>query len=329
MIYEDKSLSDFSGRELLKAAFRKFTRRIFHPVSSSQPSPHSRWPGTRITLVDVGASGGAHERWKDFDVQYVLVEPDHRADGISEGETARSTVVVDSALSDANQEIEFHLCQKQTTSSVYSPNAAFIGLFPDAARFTVVDRARLKARRLDGVLKEKGLQQVDFIKLDAQGHELPILRGVGDFINNVIGLEIEVEFAPMYANQPLFPEVNRFALEHGFTLYDLRRHFWQRETGRPTTPTRGQLVFGDALYFREPEQIVKIASSEGDVLKACLIYMAYGYADLALVLVDRALEARLVEPSTHASLVGRIQSSIGRTKFSEGPWHSDEDLGNC
>ena len=46
------------------------------------------------------------------------------------------------------------------------------------------------------------------MKIDTQGHELPILKGSVDYLYNAIGLEIEVEFAQLYRNQPLFNQVD-------------------------------------------------------------------------------------------------------------------------
>ena len=43
-------------------------------------------------------------------------------------------------------------------------------------------------------------------------------------LNNVLGIEIEVEFIEMYRNQPLFGEINSFLSKNNFEILDLRTH---------------------------------------------------------------------------------------------------------
>jgi FkbM family methyltransferase len=88
-------------------------------------------------------------------------------------------MVLNSALSDSSREIDFYLCKKQTVSSVYSPNRDFLDNFPEADRFDIVKKIQLQTDTLDNQLDANGISGVDFIKVDAQGHELPILKGGG------------------------------------------------------------------------------------------------------------------------------------------------------
>jgi hypothetical protein len=47
----------------------------------------------------------------------------------------------------------------------------------------------------------------DFIKVDTEGHELPILLGAGELLDSCIGLEVEVYFNNFRNNSPLFSAV--------------------------------------------------------------------------------------------------------------------------
>src|SRR5207249_2189584 len=63
----------------------------------------------------------------------------------------------------------------------------------------------------------------EFIKLDTQGSELDILRTVDDSQwPDVLAVEVEVEFAELYTNQPLFFDVDGFLRSKGMVLFDLR-----------------------------------------------------------------------------------------------------------
>jgi hypothetical protein len=98
------------------------------------------------------------------------------------------------------------------------------------------------------------LPRIDFVKIDTQGFEIEVLRGGRTTITGqVVGVEIEVEFAPLYEGQPLFRHVDAFLAECGFTLFKLRRQEWvRRGFEHDARGTAGQLVFGDALYLRDP-----------------------------------------------------------------------------
>ena len=142
---------------------------------------------------------------------------------------------------------------------------------------------------LDFLVKKHRLQHIDFIKIDTQGHELSILKGGVDYLDNVIGLEIEVEFSPLYRGQPLFGDVDSFVRGYGFELFDIKRYFWKRKDAVDTVGQKGQLVFGDALYLKSPEQILLINGITPEkIIRSICVYLVYGYLDLAQTLFAKA-----------------------------------------
>jgi FkbM family methyltransferase len=250
-----------------------------------------------LYVVDVGASGGIDPRWRAFTPHFkgILFEPDPREYSRLRQASDANLIVLSAALSDTPGETEFHLCRKQQVSSVYRPNFSFITRFPDASRFDVVDRIRVVTNTLDNELRSAGIGEVDFIKVDVQGFELAVLRGGREILNRVIGLEIEVEFAPMYEGQPLFADVDVFLRERGFELFDLRRYFWKRPATSEDS-RRGQLVFGEALYFRAPETVMTLAGSTREkVIRAACTYLVYGYRDLAATLIEQGHSSGVLE----------------------------------
>jgi hypothetical protein len=108
----------------------------------------------------------------------------------------------------------------------------------------------LRVDTLTNQLARADVDHVDFLKLDAQGAEFAILRGAESLIRRcVLGLEIEVEFLPLYNGQPLFSDVDPYVRSLGFELFELRPTPWKYAHGNaPNSP--GQIAFADALYFR-------------------------------------------------------------------------------
>lgn len=150
-----------------------------------------------------------------------------------------------------------YLCRSRGTSSLLTPNRPFLDRFPNASRYDVVGSQPVSVRSLDSLLADPNIQmpnQIDFIKMDTQGSELDILHGARKALGRqVVAIEIEVLFARLYESQAVFRDVDRFLDECGFTLFKLRRHEWvRRNYGSRPHLSAGQLVFGDALYFRDP-----------------------------------------------------------------------------
>ena len=244
-----------------------------------------------LVIVDVGASGGIDPRWSKTTEFYkgILFEPDPREFDALKKNSDNNLIVINSALSDSNKEIELHLCKKQEVSSVYPPNFNFLNKFADSERFNVEKIIHLNADTLDNQLKKEGIDEVDFIKIDTQGYELSILKGCSSCLENVVGLEVEVEFEPVYIGQPLFSEVDNYVKENGFILVDLKRYYWKRKNNKNTGNRKGQIIFGDALYFKSPEQILSSSNiSQEKIIRTIYVYLAYGYVDLSQVLLNNS-----------------------------------------
>ena len=245
----------------------------------------------QLVIVDIGASGGIDSRWSKITEFYkgILFEPDPREYETLKNNSDGNIIVLNSALSDSKKEVEFHLCKKQMVSSIYPPNFNLLNKFPEAERFNVEKIIHLNTDTLDNQLKKEGINEVDFIKIDTQGYELSILKGSSGCIENIIGLEVEVEFEPMYIGQPLFSEVDSYVKNKGFILIDLKRYFWKRNDNKNTGSSKGQIMFGDALYFKSPEKILSISSiSQEKIIRAIYVYLSYGYIDLSQVLLNDA-----------------------------------------
>ena len=249
-----------------------------------------------LHVVDVGASGGIHSRWSVFNphVRGILFEPDETEYLKLLQNSDEKSLIINSALTDSNKKIEFHLTQKSEASSYYLPNLEFLSKFPSHERFKVLESISIQADTLFNQLTKNNILEVDFLKIDTQGSELDILKGSLDLLETITGIEVEVEFAELYKNQPLFEEVHTFLKENKFELFDLKRYYWKRKRQDLGT-NKGQLVFGDALYFRSPEEILSIENiGEKKIIRSIYVYLSYGYVDLAKELLELSKERNLL-----------------------------------
>jgi FkbM family methyltransferase len=191
--------------------------------------------------------------------------------------------------------LTLNLNRSPGTSSIYLPNRQFLDQFPEAERYDVLEKLDMPAKTIDGLSSSGQMPQVDFAKIDVQGAELAILEGGRNHLAaNLVGLEVEVEFAELYSGQPLFGEVETFVREQlGLELWDLRKTYWKYEQGKTAPgPIKGRLVFGDALFLRPLSGMdawlapMTLDAAREKVIMLVVSALAYGYFDYTAFLLS-------------------------------------------
>lgn len=263
-----------------------------------------------LHIVDIGASEGIQLHWRELDdqVRAILFEPDKASYDKLKESSPKNYLILNSALYERACELQFNICAKQKVSSVFLPNFKVLNEFPDAERFKILRQVKLNADTLDNQLSINNIDDVDFIKIDTQGCELPILKGSPKALERAICLHLEVCFLDIYENQPLFSEVDNFVKKFDFQLFNLRKAFWQKKNvpNFLKTNVKGYLVFGDAVYFKKIDKILEMAKQmEGKLVKAIIIFLVYGYEDLACELYDLSLSKKLLR-NDNAKAVNRL-----------------------
>lgn len=278
---------------------------------------------TQVRLMDIGARGGIHPRWKPF---YPLLEVrafDADADEcrrLNQEHHPYRIFYMPVALGAVNGEKRsLHITKAPGCSSLLLPNTELCSKFPFGSEMEVVSVQSVTLSRLDTVCPDF---QPDFIKVDTQGTELEILHGAGRLLESVIGVELEVEFVHQYVGQPLFADVDAFMRSRGFSLRGLRRSLWRQDAPH-THSFGGQLVHGDALYLRNE----RLNSSVGHIILAAYrqydLLAAYGATDWIpkqsrLLAFARGLASRVAD---HRSLRGMLDHLRSR---SATDWHDPD-----
>jgi hypothetical protein len=127
---------------------------------------------------------------------------------------------------------------------------------------------------------------IDFLKLDIQGFELYALQGAVDVLGRTNVVHCEVEFGQIYENQPLFSEVESLLRSRNFGLIDLvSQTKYAYEDGNE----RDRLVWADAVFFREDEQLAE----QDFLVQAAIATWVYKKNGLARSLLRRARESEL------------------------------------
>lgn len=92
--------------------------------------------------------------------------------------------------------------------------------------FARTGSAPVKVEALDSFCEANGFKTIDVLKIDTQGYDLNVLRGAATLLENkrVKAILLEVNFIPIYKDQPTFQELHAFLTSSGYWLVDFYNH---------------------------------------------------------------------------------------------------------
>ncbi len=254
----------------------------------------------RVHVVDIGAADGIDPRWHLLEDHRLidLFEPEHDAFVRMEQMYAGQPAIrcFETALSESGGEIELTVTRWPRASTCLTLDTEFLNGTYIRDHFAVTGHFRMPSRRLDDVLSG---EDVDFIKADVEGMELPILRGAGTLIDGCIGVEAEVIFGSSAPKDPpLFSDIDKFCREHGLTLVSIGPPgYWHFALPSEAYESKGFIMNGDALFLSMPQRVVERVSSGAwarrKLAAAAALYLAYGNFEFVHVLMEQAQTASL------------------------------------
>ncbi|MBW4599567.1 MAG: FkbM family methyltransferase [Calothrix sp. FI2-JRJ7] len=178
------------------------------------------------------------------------------------------------ALGSSVGESTLYVTKHPMCSSLYPPNEPYLKRFQGLSELVNLDfTLDIETTTLDSFFQNEVITEIDFLQIDVQGADLDVLKGGYSILeNSVLAIQIEVEFSPLYVNQPLFTDVDIFLRHQGFSLFDLATSYRTRsDSPIQSTIRSGQILWADAFYFRDliredidislktPQQIFKLA----------------------------------------------------------------------
>ena len=164
-------------------------------------------------MIDVGIAFGTSPIYDAFPrAKYFLVEPVAECRPVLEQLKQRLNAEYFLVAAGAeNGEVTFNVHDDISGSSIF---AQVEGKALDG------EARKTPMRRLDSLLPEK-LEHPVFLKVDTQGAEIEVLKGLGSRINEIDLLILETTMMPMRHGIPQFADIVRFCDEAGFAVYDV------------------------------------------------------------------------------------------------------------
>ncbi len=140
-------------------------------------------------------------------------------------------VIVPMAVSEENGCGEFFVNSYAPCSSMLPLNPRGVeeyrrlGLIPESLDFRVIKKVAVPCTRLDTFLDSMGVGSVEFLKVDAQGADLGVVRSAGDRLADIYKITLEVSTAgvSLYNGQNSRMETIGFLGRQGFELIGIER----------------------------------------------------------------------------------------------------------
>jgi FkbM family methyltransferase len=187
------------------------------------------------------------------------------------------------ALGRTEETRRFYQTVHPMCGSLYKPNEKLLGRYNNLEVAMLKSVDSLDTVSLDYFVSHHDIGFVDFIKIDIQGAELEVFEGGVSTLKNTLAIVSEVEFVPLYENQPLFGDVCAFLAEKGIGF-----HKFLGLAGRTLKPIilqndpnfTTQHLWSDALFLRDIAHLRRLPSRQ--LLKYAVITSLYNSLDVAL-----------------------------------------------
>jgi FkbM family methyltransferase len=180
----------------------------------------------------------------------------------------------------------FHLCRNSYTSSLYEPYSELLDKF-QRLEIPFTDKFEVETRCLDDI---EEIADIDFLKLDVQGAELDVIKGASRLLKDTLVVHTEVEFIPLYRNQPLFGDIDVALRSHNFLI-----HKFMGIAGRQMKPfvvnnnpfaPLSQILYAEAAVYVKNFMEFEAIAPDKLLRLATILHEVYGSYDLCALALD-------------------------------------------
>ena len=188
------------------------------------------------------------------------------------------------ALGDKEEERPFYETTHPMCCSLYRPNEDLMRNYNNLEVAMLKSTGTITTTSLDSFARQNSVDEIDLIKIDVQGAELDVFKGATKALDKVVFIVSEVEFIPLYIDQPLFGDVCEYLTEKGLMF-----HKFLGMAGRSIKPIvidsdpnfASQHMWADAIFIREISRLSNLAAAK--LLKMGILAYMYGSPDVAFL----------------------------------------------
>jgi len=225
----------------------------------------------KLVALDVGAQGGffnasIFSKKYNFFFDPIVVEPiPEEAKKLED----KNYKVISKGLWSENCKKKLYILGKRPgSSSMYKPNSNTFDLYDfkkkDFPIFDITDEIDIECTTIKESLNKFKVNNLDFLKIDTQGSELEILKGIGEYFPLL--MKIEAQIIPMYENVPSWSELVNYLEKKNYMVSE-----WI-EIGKHITrvPAEMDMIFIPNYLTDFGKKIIK--SREKEFISLMLIF---------------------------------------------------------
>ena len=242
-----------------------------------------------FSIVEIGALPleGQSELFHDLldffpESQITAFEIDHKLCEELNNDSHPNIQYFPVALGRVNEECPFYKTIHPMCCSLYRPNEELIKNYVNLDVAMLESVGSINTITLDDFAQQNDIKDIDFIKIDIQGAELDVFMGGEKTLKAATLIVSEVEFIPLYINQPLFGDVCQYLVSQDFMF-----HKFIGIAGRTISPIvlnddpnyASQHMWSDAIFMRDITKISNLSPIK--LLKMGILAFMYGSIDVA------------------------------------------------
>ena len=135
------------------------------------------------------------------------------------------------AIAETDGLADFYLNANEGSSSLLAFNPEGLSRWIDGHLMKVESKLLVPTIRLDTFMKWAGISKVEYLKVDAQGADLSVVKSAGDRIRDIkkIMLEVAVTPVPLYDGAARRSDVVAYLEEFGFSLTKVESQYYGQE----------------------------------------------------------------------------------------------------
>ena len=250
----------------------------------------------KLIGLDVGAQGGFNsdkffpERYNKY-FESILVDPLKNS---LEGK--ESTHTINKGLWSSKGVRKLYILNKRPqSSSMYEPDKKSLSIYgfeeKDFHLFDVSKTETVECDTLSSSLKALNINTLDYLKIETQGAELEILKGLENY--RPLLIKCEVQIFPMYKKEPSWTEVTDLLYKLGYIVSD-----WKKIGSHATrAPVEMDMVFipnfliesGKKLILEKEKEFISLMLISGQIrlLKKISKILDLGHSESYMKTKDR------------------------------------------
>ena len=212
----------------------------------------------KIISLDVGAQGGFNSE-EVFSSRYnnyfepIMIEPIKEE---AEKLKSKFRFVLDKGLWSSQSKKKINILGNRLgSSSFYEPNKSSLKIHSikekEISNFNITEKREINCETIDFSLEKIGIKKLDYLKIDTQGAEFEILKGMKKYKPLLIRLEVHI--FSMYKNVPNWSNLIKLLDELNYMVID-----WKEIGSHVTrTPAETDMVFIPNFTNETGKQIIK------------------------------------------------------------------------